>query len=275
MNIKLIDDAQKLAKKIKDYTDLDKKWAIVNIVWDKEGNDTPFSGKYSNVKRALGYVHDNTPELLIKHQVIEGRAVGWWYENVVWSKGVWGQTRPGDLAMDDNITGIAHEKRYIPKNKIVKYYFDVPTNDIGLRLRGGMSILINKGKLFEFIKLCETRKVRFDDASNCLIFLGQEVIIKGKFEKESVKLLIKNLTNVVTREEFYKVREKYPKIGANEDKDADPIDLSRAVFKRIKSKIQKNKTLKKALLLRENNGYCMDVNEKFVAEYLLQTNKAS
>ncbi|MCL5409649.1 MAG: hypothetical protein M1607_02190 [Patescibacteria group bacterium] len=153
MKNKLVDDAQNLAGKIQEYLDLDtaKDWEILNIVWDEAGNDSPFSDKYSSINRAFGYLHDKTPELLEKHHVIEGKTKGWWYVDIVWNKGLWGQTRPQDLAMDDNITDIARNKGYIPKDKIVKYYFDVPTDDLGPKMRGQMSILVNKIALKKFL----------------------------------------------------------------------------------------------------------------------------
>jgi len=260
----VIQDAKNLAEKILKSLDPDEKWVIVNIASDKFGNDIVLDNNYSSIPETFGYIHDKTPGFLERHRVIEGKTVGWWYVGVAWIKGHWGNVRPDDLGIDDNITDIAQKKGYISKDKIIKYYY-VPTDDIGPQLDGGMAILVNKQKLKKFLVLCGSLKVNFNEVEQSLEFLGENVPFEGKLEAERVKLLIDNINKVVTSDDFIKVQYKFPKSNVI---DSDIEENSRKMFKRIRNKIKRNEVLKNALTLKESKGYCMKIEEEFVETFL-------
>lgn len=252
-------DAENLAEKIFNSLDPDDKFAIVNIASNENGNDIVLDN-YSSIHKTFGYIHDKTPGLLERHGVIEGKTVGWWYVDVAWIKGHWGNTRPDDLGMDDNITDIAQKKGYISKDEIIKYYY-VPTDDIVPRTHGQMAILVNKQKLEEFKSWCNSLSPIFNDEINCLEFLGEKILFEGILEKKCVKLLIKHINSTVSYKDFYEVRDEDYKVEVAQYGKTDSDEPSRVMFKRIRAKIYENKNLKEALILKESGGFGMFVKK--------------
>lgn len=261
----VIDDARTLASNLEKSISPHKDRKVVSVV--KTSKEIKLPGSLAKLDW-FRYTHEDTLDILKKHGVIEGITYGWWFLGFKNLESQWGRSRPEELAIDDGIVDIAQKVNLMRQDQIIEYYYVIPTSDRGPQPPGLASILVNKEKLKKFKEMLGNLEIRFNDNDDCLEFLGVRVPFK-KMEKECVKLLIKHLNKSVSYKDFYEVRgERYDIKEADRGKSlAD--DPSRAMFKRIRTKIYKNKKLKQVLVLSESVGFKMKVNQDTLEKYLL------
>ncbi len=261
----VIDDARTLVSKLEKSISPSNEWKIVSVAK---------TSKKIKLPRSLAkldwfqYSHEDTLDILVKHGVIKGVTYDWWFLGFKSIDSLWGRNRPEELAVDDGIVHIAQKVRLIRKDQIIEYYYVIPSDDRGPQPPGLASILVNREQLKNFKKTLDSLKVMFNDNDSCLEFLGESLQFK-KMEKECVKLLIKNLNKPVSYKDFYEVRDGSYTTKAIEQGKSDADEPSRAMFKRIRAKIYKNKKLKQVLLLSESVGFKMKVNRDALEKFLL------
>lgn len=261
----VIDDARTLVSKLEKSISPRKKWKIVSVAKTSKKIKLPRSLAKLDWFR---YSHEDTLEMLVKHGVIEGITYNWWFLGYTKRNSLWGLNMPEEMAIDDGIVHIAQKVKLIRQDQIIEYYYVIPTGDRGPQPSGLASILINKAELKEFKSMLDNLEVKFNDNDDCLEFLGENIPFK-KMEKECVKLLIKNLNKPVSYKDFYEVRGGYYTTKAIEQGKGNADEPSRAMFKRIRTKIYNNKILKQVLVLSESVGFKMKVNQDALEKFLL------
>ena len=237
-------------------------WKIVNI--GKSNNQVFNWPSYPSIPWSYGYTYDSVPQILEEDGVIEAKVANSWFMGV----------ENGTKQFLDAITIAARQKKYITDDEIVNFYCKYShsrkSNDRGPTSVGGQySILVNIQKLIAFYQKYNQEatppKPIFNEKVRTLDFLGEKILFKGKIEQKSVKILVDNMNSMVSKKDFFDVRgegkyevevKKFGSTPAHE-----PIEK---VFKEIKSKITSNDKLKKVLILAQQEGFGMFIDQKAV-----------
>lgn len=259
----LINDSLKLAYQILDNILPNEKWGLINIAQNSEVEY--INDDFNQLPTQLKYDFDLTPSFIQKEGVVEEKIPYKWYSGIyIKAKGE---------TTEDPINNRAREVKYITEKQIIRYYGDpldqyrhIPRLANNLpRVKGQFTILVNRQKLTNFINYYSNLGPRFDEETGELQFLGEVVQFKGEVEIKDVALLVNNLNSIVSKKDFYQVR-----VNSDYDKDVDRHsktsvnDMSEKVFDTIKSKIKNNPTLKNALVIVQQDGFGMFVNQKVI-----------
>lgn len=237
-----------------------KTWAIVNI--GKSSNLSFYFTKYPNISTVYGYKYDYVPCFLENEGVIEAKVPHRWFTEITES----------EIPNNDSITRVAHLKGYLnhleSTNFYSRYSQTQPKNNFGPYTVGGQfSILVNVRKMYDFCeKYLDTpdRIPKFNEATKCLEFLGESLLFIGKAEQNSLKLLLSNLNSIVSKQDFFES-------GGNASSYADAVKRRRQTlihdplekrFIKIKKRIMANKRLGVSLVLVQQNGFGMFLNNK-------------
>ncbi len=232
---------------------------IMNIAKDKRKN-FKLQG-YPQIQQILGYEHDKTPELLVDKGIIEAVTWNWWYVGVQKSNSKSRNILPDEISVDDNISELARNKRYILDDEAIEYYFkdlnDVNSSRIPVR---HAAVVINEKRLELFIQEYTTLTPAFNNKNGCFEYLGQQIRFR-RLEKKCIKLLIKYLNNIVSYKDFYEVRGRDYNIKVADRGKSKVDEASRSMFKRIRTKLMNNEKLRQSLTLRESDGFQMLIKD--------------
>lgn len=264
-------DALELAQKILDSLLIQDKWTIVNILIDDR--DAILIKNYHLIPPSFGYKYVSTITLLEENGVVEGKTNNWWYVGSVKSNSYIWNTFPQEIQLDDHISEVARKKGYINKDESVRYYYDVSKGDVGPQLHEQYAILVNREKLEDFINYFKELKPRFNLDTGILEFMGESVQIDGKINRKSFNLLFDNLNSIVTKKEFYEVREKQDYDIIYKQPGITKLhDVLKKVFLELKEKVESYPKLKHAIKFVQKDGFGIFIDEKALTEVINKPN---
>ncbi|MBI3379666.1 hypothetical protein HY029_02855 [Candidatus Gottesmanbacteria bacterium] len=250
----LFKDALKLAKTINSTTLTIREWTIINIA--KLGSGLVTFKDEQDLPTVYGYTYEDVIDLFEKEGVIEEKVKNYWY--LIISKKTSNELYP--------LTLKARKLRYITPNEFVEcwkrgtieFYY-------GPEIAGKYSVLINKNKLSNFIKVYSGLSPRFDLNTGEFTFLGEKVKFNGDIEIKSLSLLLNNLNCIISKKEFYEIRGNNYDAVIKSKKETATHDMLEKVFREIKRKIYSNEKLKNTIIFVQEEGFGLFINLRAIS----------
>lgn len=253
-----IRDCLSLVLNIHDSLSPHDSWKVVNI--GKSTNSTFSWPSYPSIPWSFGYSYDSVSQILEEEGVIEAKIQDAWYIGITKTS----------ASQSDPITILARKKGYLKNDESVKYYSKWTSEHVDhgpTSVGGQFSILVNVQNLIKFYWKYNEQTLpprpTFNETTKNLDFLGESVHFMGEIEQKSVRLLMENLNSLVSKKEFYEVRGE---VGYEETvKKKRPTlvhEPLEKMFTEIKKKIMANKKLKNVLILAQQDGFGMFLNQK-------------
>ncbi len=258
MNNSLVNDAISLCQTIYDATPPTTKWRAVSIA--KTINRIFSYPSVPEIPTGYGYFYDEVPKYLFSEGVFEAMVPNKWYKGII---SVSSGTKINDLV---STTAIA--KGYLERNQLIDFYSKWRREyvDFGPTAPGQFTVLVNIESLLRFIATATSSPLSqtpaFDNKTGELSFLGEKIMISGDIEIRSLDLLVKNLNSIVSKADFYEVRDNVNYQKAIKGKKATNInDITEKIFRALKLKVKANDKLKKVLVFAQDEGFGIFVDQ--------------